>query len=83
MEKLLPPWIEMKSITKTNKKFKMNIISFSKLTYNASIYKSKLLKKLNISSHCYLYKDPYYYGEGNGNPLQYSCLENPMDRGAW
>ena len=28
----------------------------------------------------------YYYsvlGEGNGNPLQYSCLVNPMDRGAW
>ena len=22
-------------------------------------------------------------GEGNNNPLQYSCLENPMDRGAW
>ena len=22
-------------------------------------------------------------GEGNGNPLQYSCLENPMDRGDW
>ena len=22
-------------------------------------------------------------GEGNGSPLQYSCLENPMDRGAW
>ena len=22
-------------------------------------------------------------GEGNGNPLQYFCLENPMDRGAW
>ena len=22
-------------------------------------------------------------GEGNGNPLQYSCVENPMDRGAW
>ena len=22
-------------------------------------------------------------GEGNGNPLQYSCLESPMDRGAW
>jgi len=22
-------------------------------------------------------------GEGNGNPLQYSCMENPMDRGAW
>ena len=24
-----------------------------------------------------------FVGEGNGNPLQYSCLENPMDRGAW
>ena len=22
-------------------------------------------------------------GEGNGNPLQYSCLKNPMDTGAW
>ena len=24
-----------------------------------------------------------FCGEGNGNPLQYSCLENPMDGGAW
>jgi len=24
-----------------------------------------------------------YPGEGNGNPVQYSCLGNPMDRGAW
>ena len=24
-----------------------------------------------------------YPGEGNGKPIQYSCLENPMDRGAW
>ena len=24
-----------------------------------------------------------YVGEGNGNPLPYSCLENPVDRGAW
>ena len=24
-----------------------------------------------------------FLGEGNGNPLQYSCLENPRDRGAW
>ena len=22
-------------------------------------------------------------GEGNGNPLQYSCLENPMEKGTW
>ena len=25
----------------------------------------------------------HIYGEGNGTPLQYSCLENPMDGGAW
>ena len=25
----------------------------------------------------------YEVGEGNGNPLQYSCLENSIDRGAW
>ena len=24
-----------------------------------------------------------FYGEGNGNPLHYSCPESPMDRGAW
>ena len=26
---------------------------------------------------------PTYNGEGNGTPLQYSCLENPMGGGAW
>ena len=26
---------------------------------------------------------PFFLGEGNGNPLQHSCLENPMGRGAW
>ena len=25
----------------------------------------------------------FVIGKGNGNPLQYSCLENPLDRGAW
>ena len=25
----------------------------------------------------------FSFGEGNGTPPQYSCLENPMDRGAW
>ena len=41
-----------------------------------------------ISSH-HLYYYRYYFvvrtpnGEGNGTLLQYSCLENPMDGGAW
>ena len=30
-----------------------------------------------------LYIDRYVFRECNGTPLQYSCLENPMDRGAW
>ena len=33
--------------------------------------------KLNIK------KPKIMAGEGNGTPLQYSCLENPMDEGAW
>ena len=31
----------------------------------------------------YLSRSMYLLGEGNGNPLQYSCLENPRDGGAW
>ena len=31
----------------------------------------------------FLQRPAGFLGEGNGNPLQYSCLENPMDRGAW
>jgi len=31
----------------------------------------------------YLANTHIWPGEGNGTPLQYSCLENPMDGGAW
>ena len=31
----------------------------------------------------FLIQSHRYFGESNGTPLQYSCLENPMDRGAW
>ena len=33
-----------------------------------------------IENKAYLFS---FFREGNGTPLQYSCLENPMDRGAW
>ena len=39
-----------------------------------------LFHKLHLS---YIPGDIPSYREGNGTPLQYSCLENPMDRGAW
>ena len=51
---------------------------------------------LQVSTHTFLWGSPYVCvfvskfpllmwtpGEGNGGPLQYSCLENPMDGGAW
>ena len=53
----------------------------------SSLY--KLLIQLNIKREntrsawlLYLFL-PLGIGEGNGIPLQYSCLENPMDGGAW
>ena len=35
------------------------------------------------SPHCFTHISVYMSREGNGTPLQYSCLENPMDGGAW
>ena len=42
--------------------------------------------KWSITKNCelvYYTSVTYLIGEGNGTPLQYSCLENSMDRGAW
>ena len=39
--------------------------------------------QLTIPSRWRTFSDNMQPGEGNGNPLQYSCLENPKDRGAW
>ena len=46
------------------------------------------LKRLSMRTlllYCIIMKKPFSrcYGEGNGNPLQCSCLENPRDGGAW
>ena len=38
---------------------------------------------LNYFPSVYLFYSTLWLGEGNDNPLQYCCLENPMDRGAW
>ena len=37
----------------------------------------------NVGDPCSIPESGRSSGEGNGNPLQYSCLENPMDGGAW
>ena len=41
------------------------------------------LDSITNSMYVNLSKLQEIVGEGNGTPLQYSCLENPMDRGAW
>ena len=46
--------------------------SFCPLRQKSSLYETTSLAKPQFTN-----------GEGNGTPLQYSCLENPMDRGAW
>ena len=47
---------------------------------HSSVGKSSACNAGDLGSFLGLGRSP---GEGNGNPLQYSCLENPMDRGAW
>ena len=37
---------------------------------------------INDADHLFMYLF-VICGEGNGTPLQYSCLENPMGKGAW
>ena len=51
-----------------------NIISLKHMPH-VSIALSPSFKKYTLYD--------YNVGEGDGTPLQYSCLENPMDRGAW
>ena len=39
--------------------------------------------KITVDGDCSHEIKRHLLGEGNDNPLQYSCLENPMDEGAW
>ena len=49
---------------------------------NISEQKWMGVSEFNSDNH-YIYYCSQESGEGNSNPLQYSCLENPMDGGAW
>ena len=52
------------------------VFSLSPSTFIKRLFSSSSLSAIRVLSSTYL-------GAGNGNPLQYSCLENPADRGAW
>ena len=57
---------------KYKSEFKTHKLNSGKSTNKKSIQKKTKLAQLWINLR-----------EGDGTPLQYSCLENPMDRGAW
>ena len=50
------------------------------IAWVAQVVKNLSATQADLSSIPWSGRSP---GEGNGNPLQYSCLENPMDRGTW
>ena len=51
---------------------------------NKYLLNDLVLFNIEPPSNRFLYvTDLFENGEGSGNPLQYSCLENPMDGGAW
>ena len=60
-------------------------ISFSTLLGfpSVSVVKNPPAKAGDTRDVCSVPGSGRSHGGGNGNPLQYSCLENPMDRGAW
>ena len=72
-------WATVHSVSESN------MIKVSERTQKVFLLWEGNLKRENLKK-----KDPWSWrdlihiiGEGNGNPLQYSCLGNPMDRGAW
>ena len=52
-------------------------------TYRFSLLSSALLLSSSQQRQAKSFSCCISFGEGNGTPLQYSCLENPMGRGAW
>ena len=48
-----------------------------------SVVKNPPANSGNVRHTCSIRGSGRSPGEGNGSPFQYSCLENPMDRGAW
>ena len=53
----------------------------TRIRISTALLGSFLREENGLTLICILLKAQY--GEGNGTPLQYSCLENPMDGGAW
>ena len=59
---------------------KLEVVKQEMARVNADI---RGISKLKWTGMGEFNSDDHYIEEGNGTPLQYSCLENPMDGGAW
>ena len=82
------PWIPIRGKSLRLSYFLSNVIE--KVHPSFVVYCYSVSGHCNIPTYKYthmqcIYPFIYFYcpGEGNGNPLQYSCLENPKDRGTW
>ena len=58
-----------------------NLLKFHNLRYDCDLLYNFWSVLENNKGHERCFRDKL--GEGNGTPLQYSCLENPVDGGAW
>ena len=75
-----PPWSTQNSLSRSSPLFKSLIAHIFFWWPLGSHGKEASCNAGDLGSITGLGRSP---GERNGNPLQYSCLENPMDRGAW
>ena len=59
----------------------ITVLNPRKVTYFSKFILIALAQYIFVTLHNSFFF--FFFGEGNGTPLQYSCLENPMDGGAW
>ena len=75
-----PPYFQEKLVTICKTGWKVNIWNGFHICLHSSVGKESACSTGDPGSIPGSRRSP---GAGNGNPLQYSCLENPTDRGAW
>ena len=65
--------------------FKDQIHDTCKIRYLVMLFfeTENRIRKLGLGNSSFMHQFVQHFGEGNSNPLKYSCLENPMDGGAW
>ena len=71
------PWSSIHGI------FQARVLEWGAIAFSKRYSMQAEIKLSNILGSSGVLFLVYYHGEGNGTPLQYPCLENPMDRGAW